>query len=112
MSYIHYDPRAAARRMPPAKPATVVSEARRRLVERETTPALWREFVRLLEVNDHAEKVEIQAKKCSCCGGYLPDEGSQAWEESEGTCPGSTNPNGLCGAFNPSLRTRVEERAS
>ena len=43
---------------------------------------------------------------CECCGGTLPPEGSGAWEESEGTCPGHLaigETRDWCGAFDAVL---------
>jgi len=47
-------------------------------------------------------------EKCDCCGGWIPAEGSEMWNASDGECPGSMTPSGLCGAFDDgSMATRV-----
>lgn len=53
-----------------------------------------------------------EGRVCGCCGGWLPEEGSEAWEASEGTCPGSVASDGRCGAFDPSLDAALLAEAS
>ena len=48
-------------------------------------------------------------QKCGCCGGELPQEGSEAWEASEGTCPGHITEHGWCGAFDDDLAEDAED---
>ena len=50
----------------------------------------------------HSDDTDIA--RCSSCGGEIPPEGSEAWEESDGDCPGHVAPGStVCGAFDPSL---------
>lgn len=62
------------------------------------------------------EAIEIQ-RRCSCCGGRLPEEGSPAWNHPtrrDGYCPGSlaTDALGLvigCGGFNWAYRPTIAQ---
>lgn len=41
---------------------------------------------------------------CDTCGGAIPPEGSEAWDASDGECPGHlAHDSDICGAFDPSL---------
>ena len=50
--------------------------------------------------------------RCSSCGGEIPPEGSVAWEESDGDCPGHVATGStVCGAFDPALPWDEEDDA-
>jgi len=55
------------------------------------------------------EPTTTPAPTCSRCGGWIPEEGSAAWEASDGECPGAVGADGVCGAFDSAAEAEASK---